>query len=352
MEEQENFLIWVGLDVSKDFFTCAAKSALKCDEILYPPEEKFAISPAGVRKLLKWSRSIASGFPFGIAMETTGHYSARLADAIHQVAPEQHVSICNAHSISLYMRSFTEAKSDKADAGYIARYASERNPARMQEPDPETRELRETVRERDRLVQLRLSLKNSFATLECKATQRTCAKVEKSFDSAIEELENGIAQIVKSSENIRAEVSLMQTVPGVGFLSAAIIYAEYGSLRNYTRKQLSAMSGVCPVNRQSGTSLDKHRISHRGPKLIRRILFLDVQQTIRRVPGMAAFHDRMLARPGNSSKMTAVCACMRKLLLILRGVVVSGTAFNPDYVSNADNRKMRCVELLEQTVEK
>lgn len=351
MKENVNFFIWVGLDVSKDSFTAAAKSAFHPDSLLFPEDKKFAISEAGVRKLLKWAKSISDEYDFGIAMETTGYYSSRLAEILLKLDPERHVSLCNAYSVSLYARSFTEAKSDKADAGFIARYAADRNPAAMKQADPETRQLRETVRERDRLVQVSCDLRNSSASLNCKTTRSAYSKVAKALDNAISELEKAIASIVNSSEKIKNEVALMQTVPGVGFLSAAIIYAEYGSLRNYTRKQLSAMSGVCPVNCQSGTSLNRHRISHHGPRLVRRILFLDVQQTIKRVPAMAQFREKILTRSETSSKMTAVCACMRKLLMLLRGIVVSGVPFNPEYVSNPNNQQLRAEAMMKAIIE-
>ena len=124
----------------------------------------------------------------------------------------------------------------------------------------------------------------------------------------------------------------MQTMPGVRTLSAATIYGELGSLADYSRKQLSAMSGVCPTTLQSGTSLHKGGLSRRGSRWLRRILFLDTQQTILRSPAMAAFHERMLSKP-DSSKMSARVACMRKLLLLLRGMVVSGKPYEPNHIS-------------------
>jgi len=121
-------------------------------------------------------------------------------------------------------------------------------------------------------------------------------------------------------------------------LSAAIIYGELGPLSGYTRKELSAMSGICPVIRQSGTSLHKGGISKRGSADLRRILYLDSRQTIIRSKAMKEFHERMLSKP-ESSTMTARTACMRKLLLVLRGIVVSGKDFDPNHVSKKPNFK-------------
>ena len=111
-----------------------------------------------------------------------------------------------------------------------------------------------------------------------------------------------------------------------------------GSLADYSRKQLSAMSGVCPTTQQSGTSLHKGGLSKRGPAGLRRILFLDAGQTIARSKAMNEFHGRMLAKP-DSSKMSAKVACMRKLLLVLRGIVVSKKPFDPNHVSKKPDFK-------------
>jgi transposase len=332
MQENACFIFWVGVDVSKDSFTAAFRSVARNEATRFPPRDRYAVDRNGVREFLQWADGLSGGLGFGIAMESTGVYSRRLAALIRSVSPSRHVAVCNAASVSLYARSFTEQKSDRSDAELIARYACDRNPRAPRPKDATEERLRELVRERDRIVGLKTDMDNSGGALESADARRIHAAAAKALEKAIERLDTLIRETVASSKNLGEEVARMATAPGVGFLSAACIYAELGSMRNYTRRQISAMSGVCPVNRVSGTSLDRHAVSRRGSRLLRKILFLDSHQAIQRMPAMGEFHRRMLEKP-NSSKMSAKCACMRKLLLILHAMVVNETDFRPDYKS-------------------
>jgi len=341
MQDVMKFTLWFGLDVSKDSFTAAGRSILRDQSTLFPPQEKFALSPEGVQAFLKWAGTQAGCFGYGVAMETTGVYSRRLAGLLRAASPALHVAVCNATSVSLYARSFTEEKSDKADAALIARYACDRNPREPREVAPDEMRLREIVRARNGMEDQLLEARNRLAGIEDAAVRRIQEGIVQSFEKAIAGLERELEAAVKASPRIREEVELMRTAPGVGLLSAACIFAELGSLRQYSRKQVSALSGVCPVNRLSGTSVRRHTMSHHGSRLLRRILFLDTHMAVRKMPALGRFRDRLLARP-ESSKMTAKCACMRKLLLILHAMVVTGTPFDPDYKSEKKIKKESC----------
>lgn len=331
-QKKESFAFWFGLDVSKDCFTAARRSIVSDEAPLYPEVKSYALNKKGARDFLKWAKSTTGVFPFGVAMESTGFYSTKLKGLIKALDPGQHVAVCNATSVSLYARSFTEEKNDKADAAMIARYACDRQPREPRSMSPEHARLREIVRARSNLVDQKLEAQNRLDSFEDNEVRKIQRSVIQTLEKAIRKLEGQIRDVVKSSPEISHEVELMATAPGVGFLSAACIYAELGSLKNYNRKQVSALSGVCPVNRTSGKSVNKHGISRKGSKLLKRILFLDSTQAIIRITALHELHARLLARP-ESSKMTAKCACMRKLLLILHAMVVNDAIFDPQHKS-------------------
>ena len=331
MPKKNFFISWVGLDVSKDTFTAAIQTIPE-ENASFPEQDSFPISRAGVRQLLKWVRGRTGDMACGIAMESTGRYSEKLALLILKEAPEQHVSICNPLAVSRYRSSFTDAKADlHVDPKYIAKFACDRQPEAYEPRTRENAELRELVRERAAMVEALQQFQNRQGDLQFKTAMDANRQVMAMFKRKIAALDKTIRAVVERCEEISQEIGLMTTVPGVGLLSAATIYAELGTLSAYSRRQLSALSGVCPVMRQSGTSLQKGTMSRKGSRLLRRILFLDSQQAIARIPSMASFHERLLHRP-NSSKMTAKCACMRKLLLILRGIVVSGKEYDPHHI--------------------
>ena len=332
MQTNKSFPFWFGLDVSKDSFEAAGGSIVRSEGIHRPKSGSFSIDKAGVSRFMKWAQEMAGSFKFGVAMEATGIYSKKLAGLIHAASPSQHVAICNAASISLYARSYTEEKNDQNDAVFITRFALDRNPAEPRRPSKAEANLKEAVRTRNRLVECRTSLKNALESLDDAETKKIQQQAIGGIDKAIAHLDKKIERMVDSDETIKQEVSRMATLPGVGRLSATIIYAELGSMKNYTRKQISAMSGVCPVNKISGTSVHKHTVSHRGSKLLRQILYLDSFQAIKKVPALAEFHKRMVGKV-ESSKMSARCACMRKVLLILHAMVVTEKDYDPNFKS-------------------
>lgn len=332
MQTNENFPLWFGLDVSKDSFEAAGGSIIRTEGIWRPKSGSFSIDKEGVARFMEWAQGLAGSFEFGIAMEATGIYSQRLFRLIHSVSPSQHVAICNAASVSLYARSYTEEKNDRNDAVLITRYALDRDPASPRILSKTEVKLKEAVRTRNRLVECRTSLKNAQDTLDDNGTKKIQQQAISGIDKAIALLDKKIEKIVDSDETIKQEISRMTTLPGVGKLSATIIYAELGTMKNYTRKQISAMSGVCPVNKISGTSVHKHTISHRGSKLLRQILYLDSFQAIKKIPAVAELYKRMIGK-AESSKMSARCACMRKILLILHAMVVTEKDYDPNFKS-------------------
>ena len=332
----ESPLLWIGVDVSKKTFTAAAKLPWE-EKAVYPKgRDGFENSRAGARGFCKWLGELEKEFggPFGVAMEATGAHSVRLHDNLERVRPGLHVSICNPLSVSYYMRSLGTNKTDRADAAVIARFAAHRRPARYAGPSADQSELRRLSRDRAFLVDSRTEYRNRIECERDPSSRRRMKNVIATIDKQINDIDAEIEKYLstKASLECRQEIELMQTMPGVGKLSAAIIYAELGSLAGYSRKQLSAMSGVCPTTLQSGTSLHKGGLSRRGSKWLRRILFLDSGQAILRCPAVKAFHERMLAKT-ESSRMSAKVACMRKMLLILRGIVVSGAPFDPNHIS-------------------
>ena len=333
---EEAPLLWIGVDVSKKTFTAAAKLPWEGTAVYPEGSVEFENNRSGARRLCGWIGELEkkAGGPFGVAMETTGTYSLRLYDNLKKCRPELHIAICNPMSVSYYMRSLGTNKTDKADAAVIAEFAAHRRPARYVEPSKDRAELMRLTRDRAFLVDSRTGYQNRLESERNPSSRARLKKVVETINDQIRDIDAEIGKYISddASSECQREIGLMQTVPGVGRLSAAVIYGELGSLAGYTRKQLSAMSGICPTTRQSGTSLHKGGLSKRGSKWLRRILFLDSQQTIRRSPAMAAFHERMLGKP-ESSKMSARVACMRKLLLILRGIVVSGKKFDKNHVS-------------------
>lgn len=329
--DRQRIWYWFGLDVSKSSFTAACYNGL--NDVVAVPPKGFAMTSDGVEQFMKWIRTMMGVMTdYGIVMESTGIYSINLGTLLLSSEPNMHISICNPRSVSFYIRCHTPNKTDRTDAVYIARYGFDTQPPKQTVSCSVIRRLREAVDERYRLVRIRTLLGNASESITASEVDSINKKVLDELDRQIAALEELMLKIVAEDLSVKREIDLMDTAPGVGFLSAASIYAYLGSLAQYTRKGLSAMSGVCPANGQSGTSLDGSHLSKRGPKRLRQILYLDSATAISKIPALSALKGRLLAKD-TSCPMMIRCACMRKLLLILRGMVVSGKEYDKDFVS-------------------
>ena len=108
----------------------------------------------------------------------------------------------------------------------------------------------------------------------------------------------------------------MQTIPGVAAVSAYGFLAELGTLKQYSSRKLSLISGLTPRIVSSGTSVNHSCLSKRGSARVRQLLYLDCMTAVTRIPESNTQYRNLIAK--SKAKMTARCACMRKLLLIIR----------------------------------
>lgn len=138
-----------------------------------------------------------------------------------------------------------------------------------------------------------------------------------------------IKACVIQDEKLLTEVRIMTTMPGVSFISAYSILAEIGSLKQYSPKELSSLSGLAPRIVESGSSVHSSYLSRRSSGQLRQILYLDSVPGVPKIPFVQEFHQRLIAK--GKKKMTARCACMRKMLLMLRFMVVHNTLFDEDF---------------------
>ena len=329
--------VWFGLDVSKESFTAARFHGLG-KEISRPNEKSFPLKKEGVAAFLKWRKSFKeSRLSDAVAMEATGSCTGKLCRLLLAADPALRVSVCNPLSVSLYAKSHTATKTDGTDAVYIAMFACDHQPRQWRMPDRDQAHLRALEDQRRKFVELRTKLSNRGETVEFKDVAKFNQDMIEKLNQKIDQIEAVMKEIIKSRQDIADEIALLDTVPGIGFTSAAAIYSMLGSLKQYTRKELSALSGVCPAIAQSGKSLKKSRIDKRGPSYLRQILFCDSRWATK-IPSVKALKERLDAQE-NSSKMRSRCACMRKMLLICRAVVVSGKPFDKSYNSNNGHPK-------------
>ena len=324
--------IWAGIDVGKKSFSVAMDVSAENGraKLHQLPCRNFKRTPEGVEQFFRWAEKTLPGHDVRVVMETTGCYSQHLADWIYQLRPEVGVTIENARNIHAFIQSLSlPHKTDRLDAQAIARFGTERQPKPTKRPSQTILTLRELSRERTALIKARVDLQNRRDSLTSPLVRKINGQTLATLTMQIEKIDDEIKACVIEDEELLSEVHIMTTMPGVSFISAYSILAEIGSLKQYTAKELSSLSGLAPRIIESGSSVHSSYLSRRSSGRLRQILYLDSVPGVQRIPALQEFHQRMITK--GKKKMTARCACMRKMLLMLRAMVVHKTPFDENF---------------------
>jgi len=315
-------LVWAGIDLAKatfeaalwgheDFRTMRVRSFPRCEE--------------GARALLAWLRDdVGPDDPIGLVMEATATFAEELATWLLDLDPGLHVAIVNPLQTSAFLRSLgLRNKTDNLDAKALAHYGTERRPVPWERPKPEMAILKDLARVRMDLVHARtaMALRMKDHARASKSAAKAMAKVVRALDTQIKALEVEIRKHLQAHESLAKKVDRMDSVVGVGLLTAVTVMTELGDLRRFSRsRQLTAFAGMSPRQRESGTSVrGKPRLCKQGSTRVRAALYLAASAAVRFNPDMRAFYDRLLAQ--GKVRRVALGAVMRKLLVLMRAVV-------------------------------
>ena len=134
------------------------------------------------------------------------------------------------------------------------------------------------------------------------------------------------AQRIQHSPVWREKDDLLRSVPGVGPQVSLTLLAYLPELGTLNRKQIAALVGVAPFNRDSGPHRGKRSVWG-GRATVRSTLYMGALVASRRNPVLREFYQRLLE--AGKPKKVALTACMRKLLTILNSMVRTGQKWDP-----------------------
>lgn len=316
--------IFVGIDVSKDKLDIAVKAAETGGAVSTAKRAAEAWTTANTKEGCEaLVQRLQAMQPERIAMEATGGYEQRVFRALREAGlPAVIVQPLNVREFARAMGKM--AKTDRIDALMIAYFAEIRVPEVLPLP----------TANQDRIAALRglrvdlLKTRNQYTNrLEnCGAEVRKhIENLLAGVNSEIAELDAKLSEALKATPEDAARADLLQTVPGVGRVTATTLIGELPELGKLDRRRLGALIGVAPINRDSGRQHGK-RSTKGGRGDIRRVLYMAVLTARRCNPVIKAFGER-LAAAGKPYKVV-MTACMRKLLVILNAMVLAGTGWS------------------------
>ena len=305
--------IYVGVDVSKDFL----------DVYLHPLGKELRIpnTQEGLNKLIK---VLANYDVRQIVCESSGGYEylmlQKLADyKIWQVQPKRIRSFIISEGI--------KAKTDKIDARMIALFASQKQPAYQSiDSSKDQEKLAAWVKRRMDLVYDMTCENNKLRHPQEVHCKEFIAQHISFLENQIKTIENEINKLIKANKVLQNEAEIIESVPGVGKITAATLLAEVPELGKIGNKQIAALVGVAPFIKQSGMSKGTATISG-GRNQVRSVLYMASLAAIRFNPPLKLFYDR-LRKAGKRPKV-ALVAVMRKLLVILNTMICNNQLWKP-----------------------
>ena len=298
---------YVGIDVSKK----------KLDVCVRPSGEAFSAenTDEGIAGLAVRLKALG---PRLIIVEATGGYQAAVVGAL--AVEKLPVAVVNPRQVRDFAGATgRRAKTDAIDAAVLAHFGEALRPEPKPLEDAETAALGALITRRRQVIEM--------ITAEINRMGQSRGEVKLRIKSHINFLRHELGEsnreldeMLRKSPVWREQDELLRSVPGVGRVLSATLLAELPELGRLNRKQVAALVGVAPLNRDSGTLHGQRRVSG-GRASVRHTLYMAALVATRFNPTIRAFYQR-LRSVGKLAKV-AITACMRKLLTILNAMMRS-----------------------------
>ena len=296
---------YVGIDVAK----------AQVDVAVRPTGQMWTITydDAGIQELVSQLKTLE---PALVLLEATGGLELPMVVALATAALP--VVVVNPRQVRDFAKATgTLAKTDTLDAAVLAHFADAIRPDVRPLRDAETQVLASLVARRHQVVAMLVSEKNRLRRAISAVRPRVEAHIAW-LEQELEDLDQGLRQTLRQSPLWREKDDLLRTVPGVGEQLSLTLLAYLPELGTLDRRQVAALVGVAPFNRDSGTLRGKRTVWG-GRARIRAVLYMGALVASQYNPVIRDFYRRLLA--AGKPKKLALTACMRKLLVILNSML-------------------------------
>jgi transposase len=301
--------VYVGIDVSK----------ARLDVAVIPSGESFSVpnDDDGGEKLVSRLHELG---PVLVLLEATGGLERRALARL--VTAGLRAMAVNPRNVRDFGRSLGKlAKTDRLDAVILARFAQAVRPEWRPMADEHTRQLQEHLTRRRQLVEMITAEKNRLLPVEDSGIRKQIKATVEWLEKQLHINDFDLEQAIKQTPVWREKADLLKSVPGVGCVTVTTMIALLPELGTLTRRQIAALVGLAPFNRDSGT-LRGRRAVWGGRASVRSVLYMAALVGTRFNPALRAMYLRLIA--AGKLKKVAVVACARKLLTILNAILRSG----------------------------
>lgn len=312
----------LGADVAKKKFDVALLKNGKYKQ------KSFDNKLSGFLVLLSWLKKHESGETHA-CLEATGTYGYDLAKFLFENGIA--VSVVNPSRVKAFGESeLLRNKNDQIDAKLIARFCEKMNPPAWQPDPPEVEHLRMLGRRRDDLIAMRTQELNRRGNPDASVNE-SIEKLIVFLNQEIKQISKDIEDHIDNNDDLRRKRDLLKTIKGVGKVVIEAILSETNGFARFKRvEQVVAFMGLSPREKTSGTSVKgRSSLCKIGSARLRKILYMPALSATRSNPFVRALYERLTAKSKNG--MVVACACMKKLVHIMFGVLKSGKPFDPEH---------------------
>jgi transposase len=308
---------FIGIDISKNSL-----------DVHVLPENVSYSYPYETQKVKALIRKLKKHNPALIVMEATGGYEISIA--VQLSAAGLNIAVVNPRQIRDYARAIGKlAKTDKIDAYVIARFAQDVKPEARQQLTVKELQLKELVMRRQQLIDMRTAEKNRLSRAYAPQVIKGIQKIISTLDAHIDALGEELSNQIKSNPSWDQKVELITSVPGIGTNTAHMLLFCLPELGRLNRKQIAALVGVAPMNRDSGMLKGKRTITG-GRAIVRKVLHMPILSAVTRWnKRLKQLYEHFMAK-GKKHKV-ALTACMRKLITVLNCMLKNNQFYNPNF---------------------
>jgi transposase len=300
---------FVGIDVAKATLDVVVSTA--------PTPRQFPNEPAGHSALLA---ALTAERPTLIVLEATGGYERALTVALADAGLP--VVVVNPRQVRDFAKATGQlAKTDRLDAAVLAQFAAQVQPSVRPVPDAAAQELRDLVTRRRQLVDMLGQERNRLPAARGRVRRELQSHI-RWLERRVHETDDDLRQSIEQSPVWRVKDDLLQSVPGIGKTVARTLLALLPELGTLDRKQIAALVGVAPLNRDSGEWRGRRQVwGGRAP--VRAMLYMAAIVATRHNPILKGLYQRL--RTAGKPGKVALVATMRKLLTIVNAMLAHQT---------------------------
>ncbi|HKW02442.1 MAG TPA: IS110 family transposase [Vicinamibacterales bacterium] len=296
----------VGIDVSQEAVAVA----------VHPTGAAWtsATTPAGLEALVA---RVQLETPTLVVLEASGGYELPVVAAC--TAAGLPVAVVNPRQVRAFARALGHtAKTDAIDAHVLAEFGARVQPEVRPLPDAATQALAALVARRRQLLDMLTAERQRLPQARTPAVRRDLQQHIRWLERRVRDVDGELGAAIQASPVWRVREDLLRTVPGIGPVVARTLLAELPELGQLGRRQIAALAGVAPFNRDSGHWRGRRTITG-GRRQVRSALYMAALVAARRNAILRPFYQRL--RTAGKPPKVALVAVMRKLLTMINAMV-------------------------------